>query len=124
MTAACDEYEESDALHPCASEEIIRTVHRYGFQNDSFPPSMWADVDAVMGHPVPLFVWDILEAFPNAKIILTVRQADALWDTLSVASPLYWAKLADLSFNYFLKRMLWGTSWCLHYRRIPKFWAH
>ena len=35
-----------------------------------------------MGHPVPLYTWDFLEAFPNAKVVLTVREVDAWVSTV------------------------------------------
>jgi hypothetical protein len=66
---------------PCPGELLTLYVH--GFQHSSLPPSVWANVTAVMGHPVPMFTWDILEAFPNARVVLTVRDVDAWFDTIS-----------------------------------------
>ncbi len=65
---------------PCGE---LETVYVHGFQHSSLPPSVWANVTAVMGHPVPMFTWDILEAFPNARVVLTVRDVDAWFDTIS-----------------------------------------
>ncbi len=48
----------------------------HGFQHPSFPPSAWSHVGLVLAHPVPLFTWDILEAFPSARVVLTVRDAE------------------------------------------------
>ena len=41
---------------------------QYGFQNDSFAVSRFDGVDVVMGHPVPVLVWDFLEAFPAGAV--------------------------------------------------------
>ena len=51
----------------------LEKLYAFGFQHPEYPPSVWSDVGLVAGHPVPLFVWDILEAFPKAKVVLTVR---------------------------------------------------
>jgi hypothetical protein len=58
-----------------------------GLQGDGYGPDQWESTDAVMGHPVPLFTWDFLEAFPSAKVILTVRDGNDAWDTVDLVSP-------------------------------------
>jgi hypothetical protein len=123
----CNKYEDRGILHPCSDIALIDSVMQHGFQNDSYPASMWANTDAVMGHPVPLFVWDFLEAFPNAKVILTVRQADALWDTISRISVVYAAKLADVSAKHLTHRLVWGMerSWRMYKRHFLRhYWQH
>jgi hypothetical protein len=62
-------------------------VFENGLQGDGYGPDQWESTDAVMGHPVPLFTWDFLEAFPSAKVILTVRDSEDAWDTVSAVSP-------------------------------------
>ena len=46
----------------------MESVMQYGFQNDSFAVSRFDGVDVVMGHPVPVLVWDFLEAFPAGAV--------------------------------------------------------
>ena len=52
-------------------------------------PAVFEGVDAVMGHPIPHYVWDVLEAYPNAKVILTVRDADAFVASVLTNSPVF-----------------------------------
>ena len=95
----------------CAHRSLIDAVTQSGFQSSEFPPSIWSETDAVLGHPVPMFVWDFLEAFPNAKVILTVRQADELWDALRQLASYSWSsKLSDRNYRFPLKMLLFGMQ--------------
>merc|ERR1711973_216978 len=41
--------------------------------------SMYSDVDAVVAVPANLFYREIYEAFPDAKVILSVRDSEDVW---------------------------------------------
>jgi hypothetical protein len=51
----------------------------HDFQEAVATPQLFEDADAVMGHPVPHFTWDFLEAFPNGKVVLTVGAVEDVW---------------------------------------------
>lgn len=102
---------EDNSGRQCAHRSLIDAVTQFGFQSTEFPPSIWSNTDAVLGHPVPMFVWDFLEAFPNAKVILTVRQADELWDALRQLASYSWSsKLSDRSYRFPFKMLLFGMQ--------------
>lgn len=51
------------------------------YETDKAPDfhSMYKDVDAVTDAPSNVFFRDILEAFPDSKVILTVRDNEEIW---------------------------------------------
>ena len=91
-----------------SSPALIQSVYQSGFQSAAHPPSVWKQTGAVLGHPVPLLVWDFLDAFPNAKVILTVRQADELWESLRELSPEVASAQTSPGVRGQQKMWLWG----------------
>jgi hypothetical protein len=73
-----------------ARNTTLEKMYGFGFQHPSFPPSAWDGVGLVLGHPLPLFVWDVLEAFPNARVVLTVRRGKVRGWGLSRVSTKAW----------------------------------
>jgi hypothetical protein len=67
-------------MAPCSAFLVHLIWH--GMQGSTYTAGMWGEFSGIMGHPVPMFAWDMLEGFPNAKVILTVRRAEDVWDTL------------------------------------------
>ena len=71
--------------------------------------SMYGDVDAVTDLPPAFWYQEIYQAFPDARVILTVRDNEDVW----LKS---WVKLTDLDQNLngsgFVAKML--MRWCLH----------
>lgn len=123
--AACKDFTEKACR--ISMEQQIHTVMLNGFQNASFPASHWQHTDAVLGHPVPLLVWDFLEAFPTAKVILTVRNVDELWDTVSSLSPTIAGKLWVPQLERMMKMYWWAmyARWQLNKRHFMRhYWRH
>ena len=99
-----------ESMYACT--RVLRELESHGLQspNGLFQPGLFEDTNAVMGHPVPHFTWDFLEAFPNAKVILTVRDPESIWDTLSRVSPFTGSEFGRKSANgtSLLKQWVWG----------------
>ena len=87
---------------PSTCSPLLGQLDRHGLQAGHFnntgdlgvseeavaTPRLFEDTDVVMSHPVPHFTWDLLEAYPNAKVILTVRNANDFVATVQRLSPL------------------------------------
>jgi hypothetical protein len=116
------------------SKDAASRIMAEGLQGDGYGPDKWESTDAVMGHPVPLFTWDFLEAFPSAKVILTVRDGNDVWD----ATRGRWQQTAAIQFNTFsvktkvdearLRLWLWGLpnkDAVLHKKQfLRRYWSH
>ncbi len=59
---------------------------------------------------MPLFTWDFLEAYPNAKVILTVRDPEALWTSLTSLSPFHGSAQRDGNGVTVLRLWVWGLG--------------
>lgn len=102
-------------------------LYRYGFQNESHPVSVWEGHDAVMGHPVPFFLYDYLEAFPNARVILTVRDGDELWDSMQRLSPVTGSLVSGSRDATLLKLWVWGMPFAGNLNKrvfLRRYWKH
>jgi hypothetical protein len=95
---------------PRACSPTLLGLYTNGFQGDEPTPEMWQRTDAVMGHPVPMFTWDILEAYPQAKVVLTVRNADDWWRTIQAVSPYHGSAQAESGGIALLRLWVWGLA--------------
>lgn len=64
----------------------------------------------MLGHPVPMFAWDFLEAFPNAKVILTVRAVDKWLDTIKTLGSWWTQRATYRDLICLLQPLVMGTE--------------
>ncbi|KAK3727958.1 hypothetical protein QZH41_004903 [Actinostola sp. cb2023] len=89
-------------------EQLVNHLDEYlqAFDGKQMPDfaAMYADVDAVIASPACFFWKEILDAFPDAKVVLMVRDSEKVWleSLLKTGAALYssissfWIKLGFL----------------------------
>lgn len=85
------DWSEHDSIH---GDEWLDIFHR-GKTPDF--PSMYKDVDAVTDLPPAFQFQEIYEAFPDAKVILTIRDSEDVWVGAGLSKK-KWIILKDMDF--------------------------
>ncbi|MEM8868264.1 MAG: sulfotransferase family protein [Verrucomicrobiota bacterium] len=52
-------------------------------QNDKHDFRIFDDIDALSDLPAPIFLKEIIEAYPSAKVVLTIRKTDDWWKSIN-----------------------------------------
>jgi hypothetical protein len=73
-------------------------------------PELFQGVDAVLGHPVPHFTWDFLEAFPQGKVVLTVGRAQDVWRVVAARNPLTGSAQAAGKGAALMRALVWNLG--------------
>ena len=97
------DFEEHLTIHCCA----WRAVFHEG-QTPDFA-TMYCNVDAVIGMPIFGFCEEILQAIPEAKVLLSLRENESVW-VESLMRELRTTYKSDASSSSFLQRVLWLLS--------------
>lgn len=92
-----------------ARPALASGAHDFGGEAVS-TPQLYEGHDAVLGHPVPHYTWDFLEAFPNGRVVLTVGRPEDVWRVVHQREPRHGAAHDTGRGAALLRALVWNLG--------------
>lgn len=100
-------------------QERLNDILSGSVANPSF--RRYDDVDAVVDLPAALFYRELMQAYPESKVVLTVRDLDAWWRSIKVH---FTATAPIAEQDRILLRLLYKLGWRMRQRQFDDFRRH